>query len=370
MTSEPLLTLAARLENAASGPFSSVLVGFDAFIDDLTHVVERRQTPDSYEPMASLADFGAWISAAAGRSGLREAVVAKSCAGGCAINLGDGLAALGFPVNACVGVGESPPSAFAPVLARFNSRIPFPCEPGRTAAYEFADGKLMLCTTSHFAAITPEFLARNLDYRAYRRLASESGAIVLTSWSVYPHMTACWRWLREEVLAGLPSRPRIFFDLADPTGRSPAELEEMAAELRAFEAIGPVTLSVNVNEATRLSAVLRLPAPGDLADTAAVLRERLGIDEVCIHTIREAATATATQRARISVPFCARPVQSVGAGDRFNSGMLAALLLDLEPGERLATACATSGFFIRNARSASLPELSGFLRRWSAAELE
>lgn len=373
MHPDRLSALAAHLSQTSLAE-APVLVGFDAFLDELTHIVDRRTGPDRYEPMGSLADFGAWVSAAAGRSGSREAVVTRVCAGGCALNLGDGLAALGAPVTACVGLGATPHTAFSSVLSRFAALLPFPAEPGRTTAYEFKDGKLMLCSVSHFAEVTPESLRIAFANGAYRRAAMQARALVFASWSVYPQMTACWRYLQDEVLAGLDHRPVICVDLADPASRAPEELVEMADALAGFERIGPVVLTLNRNEAGRLAGALgiALPASGDdIIGLAERLRGHLGLSEVGIHRLRDACLVTAaTGGTRIEVPYCQHPRQSVGAGDRFNAGLLAGGLLGLDPEARLIMATATAGFFVREARSPSWPELIHFIERWATDLLD
>jgi sugar/nucleoside kinase (ribokinase family) len=368
MHPDRLPDLAAHLTQASLAE-TSVLVGFDAFLDELTHIVDRRTGPDRYEQMGSLAEFGKWVSAAAGRSGSREAVVTRICAGGCALNLGDGLAALGVPVTACVGLGATPHVAFSSVLSRFAALLPFPAEPGRTTAYEFEDGKLMLCSVSHFVDVKPESLRIAFANGAYRRAAMQARALVFASWSVYPNMTACWRFLQNEVLAGLDHRPVICVDLADPASRAPEELVEMAEALAGFEHIGPVVLTLNYNEAGRLASALGIALPAsseDIAGLAGTLRRHMGLSEVSIHRLRDACLATAsTGGIRIEGPYCSQPRQSVGAGDRFNAGLLAGRLLGLDPEARLIMATATAGFFVREARSPSWAELIHFIERWA-----
>ena len=78
-------------------PPRPVVVGFDGFVDEMVTVVAERHSLESFEPVPDIATFGALISAAAGHSSLREIVVRDVHPGGCAVNLGDGLAALGVP---------------------------------------------------------------------------------------------------------------------------------------------------------------------------------------------------------------------------------------------------------------------------------
>ena len=62
-------------------------------------VVAERQALGSYTAMSSMQDLGRMLTAAAGRNTLREIVVRSQDAGGCAVNLGDGLAALGVGID-------------------------------------------------------------------------------------------------------------------------------------------------------------------------------------------------------------------------------------------------------------------------------
>jgi sugar/nucleoside kinase (ribokinase family) len=65
-------------------------------------------------------------------------------------------------------------------------------------------------------------------------------------------------------------------------------------------------------------------------------------------------------------PFCPNPRKSTGAGDRFNAGIALGLALGFNAADCLALGCAESGFFVRNARSASQRELGEFLKQWAS----
>jgi sugar/nucleoside kinase (ribokinase family) len=366
--------LADHLEKERRLRLPPVVAGFDAFVDEVLHVVGRRLSPEEYTPVPTISDFGQWVSNAAGRSGSREFVVLERVAGGCSVNLGDAIMSLGFSLDAFAGVGDPSDPAFRKFSCECSSLNPLGMEPGRTAAYEFQDGKLMLCSFSHFTNFTPEYLSAQMADGLFRRACENSSALVLTSWSVYPHMTECWKYLQREQLAGIKNRPRIFLDIADPASRSPEDLCRMADALAGFEAIGPTTLSLNSNEATQLAGALSLrtadSAPEDVEKLAAQLQERLGIDEVGIHLIKSATAADSGGAVTVAGPHCTKPMKSVGAGDRFNAGWLAGSLLGLASADRLLFAVAVSGFFVRNARSGTFPEIIKFLRDWSAGVID
>ena len=369
-----LTRLAERLEASADALAGvSAVAGFDAFVDENIRVVEERHSEESYTPVATIADFAEWAARSAGRSGSREFVFARE-AGGCTYNMGDGLATLGVPLHAFAGVGDPPHPVFGEFLGKCASIDALGMEPGRALAYEFEDGKLMFCAFNHFARFTPDHLRAQTADGAFRAACERAGGIALTSWSVYPHMTECWRCLYDEILSGIGRRPHFFFDLADPASRNPAELVAMVDSIGGFERIGRATLSLNGNEANQLARALGLPEADDTPEAveaqAAAIRGRADIGEVSIHLVGGATTVTSGDAVTVEGPYCAKPRRSVGAGDRFNAGFFAGLLLDFEPAERLALGCASSGFFVREARSATLAELARFLREWHAGRLE
>lgn len=360
-------SLASRLRSLTA-PLPSVAIGFDGFVDEMISLVGERQSLGAFTPVPTIAAFGELVTRAAGRSSLREIVVTAVHPGGCAINMGDGLAALGLPVDCFATLGEPVYPAFAPITKRFRSTHSWGREPGRTLAYEFADGKLMFSAVTQLAELTADKAGELLADGAYARACGEARLIALTNWTLYPHMTAVWRRILSDVYAGLRHRPAFFVDLVDPSGRLPADLRELLGLLREFEAAGPLTLGLNGNEANIVAKLLGLSscAEADAASSrvlAEAIRGRLGINEVVIHYIKMSAVAGPDGSASLGGPYCEQPRKSTGAGDRFNAGYALGLLLGFAPEERLLTACAGSGFFVREARSASLEELADFLSR-------
>lgn len=375
MSTKALQQLADKVDSLRNQVLDTqVVMGFDAFVDESLRVVGERNSPEAYEPLPTIGDFGAWACAAAGRSGSREFVCEEIVAGGCTVNMGDGIATMGFPLHAYAGVGTPTHPAFTSFIEKCASVNPLGMAPGRALVTEFDDGKLMLCSFSHFARFTPDYLREEFADGAFRKACEQAKGIAFTSWSVYPYMSDCWRFLYQEALAGLEHRPHFFFDLADPASRSEEDLVEMIEALAGFEQIGRVTLSVNGNEANRIAQALEVEKSDEsevqLERLCTQLRECTGISELGIHLVKGATTATDAGAVSIAGPYCARPKKSVGAGDRFNAGFFAGLMLGLEPAERLRLGAACSGFFVRNVRSAQWPELVNFIREWGSGAVD
>lgn len=367
--------IADTLEAAASRLSSlPVVTGFDGFVDEMTSLVAERQSLDTFRRVETITEFSELTAAAAGHSSLREIVVKQADPGGCAINMGDGMASLGLPVTTFATVGDPVDAAFADYAAKATLHS-WGRQPGRTTAFEFADGKLMFSAVSQLAEFTPQYIAERLREGTFRKACAEAKLIALTDWSMYPHMTDCWSFLQEEVFSALPQAVPFFIDLVDPSSRAETDIARMLKVLPGFEKAGPVTLGLNQNEANVLSRVLRLEGPHatgpeEAASQAAALREALGLHCVVIHGVRYAALDSADGRAAGEGPYCAQPVKSTGAGDRFNAAYAFGQLLDLTPLPRLQLGMAGSGSYVRLARSATLPELAGFLRRWESGSLD
>lgn len=351
----------------------NVVAGFDGFVDEMISVVGTRQSLTEFEPMPTIAELGRWVGESAGRSSLREIVVHRQDPGGCAVNFGDGIAALGVQLDVFATVGNPRHRAFDGFAGVCRSCHPLGNVFGRTLAFEFSDGKLMFSSVSQLAQIDAALVEKELVGGPYEQACGRADAIAFTDWSLYPHMTACWRVIQEKVLARLTHRPRIFVDLVDPSSRRDEDIAEMARSLAGFEAAGPTTLGVNGTEANVLSRVLGIDEspdkPAAVRDQAAALRQRLGIDEVVIHRNRFAAVGCADQAVAVDGPYCPNPRKSVGAGDRFNAGYCLGALLGLDALERLALGSATSGHFVRAAASGTAAQVVGLLRQWAQGKL-
>lgn len=344
-----------------------VVVGFDAFIDETIRVVAKRGH-GSMELMDQMEHYGSWVNASAGRSGLREVVSENVSAGGCSVNMGDGLSTFGVSILAYIGFGKVVHPVFNEFQAKCCRVVNTGIEPGRTTVHEFKDGKLMLCYLSHLASFDGAFVRKNFKDTPFILDCKSADAIVFTTWSVFPNATDAWRTIGEEILKDITHRPHIFFDIADPASRSGVDLKEVLGVISNFEKCGRVTLSLNGNEANQVAQVLGLPKSSsntkELESQAQGIRERMGISEICIHLIKSATVATQEEVATVMGPYCEFPKKSVGAGDRFNAGYLSGILLTLGIQERLILGCASSGYFVRNGVSATPEALAETCRTW------
>lgn len=339
-----------------------VVTGFDGFVDEMIDLVGERTSLEAYTRVETIDTFGDLVKAAAGHSSLREIVIKQTDPGGCAINMGDSLANFGVPVTTFATAGEPVHPAFS-AYAEKATLHSWGAQPGRTLAFEFADGKLMFSSVQPLAEFTPAYVAGQLSKSRFGEACKQAQLIAITDWTLYPHMTACWKVIREMGFADLSHQPFFFFDLVDPASRSKNDIRDMLKELSAFSSCGRVTLGLNQNEANILSRCIGIDQQTVSEPTAqaAALREAIGIQEVVIHAHKFAVLATGQETARAEGPYCPQPKKSTGAGDRFNAGYALGLLLGLDATDRLLLGNATSGLYVRLGVSPTLDQLVDFL---------
>ncbi len=378
---------------AARADGTRVLLGFDGFVDSIIDVVERRHDGDRYERVPTIARFAAKLAAAAGQSGNYELVTRLQKLGGNGPIMANALASAGLGVTYIGALGDPKPH---PAFEGFCkvAKVHSVLQPGMTDALEFEDGKLMLGKIEHLEGLNQALLDEKVGREAFRRMLSDSRLLAMVNWTMLGGMRSIWEALLEEVLPSLgegvgvgaggvgatlkASRPMIFVDLADPEKRSDEDLLDAMGMLSRFTRYTKTVLGLNLKESLQALAVLGLRPPADPAgapeEIAVMLRGELGLYGVVVHPRHAAAAALAepggeeVASATFEGPFTRRPALSTGAGDNFNAGFCLGLLAGMGVEEALCTGTATSGFYVRQARSPSLEELAAFCDHLPEAE--
>jgi len=346
-----------------------VLVGFDGFIDRIMHAVrERHGFGDNFVPFDTLKAFGERILAASGKSTNVELFLLREQLGGNGPLMARAMLAAGVPMRYVGALGRP---AIHPIFADFAQKTAALslANPGITHCLEFSDGKLMLGEPASMEELTYARLVETVGEAALLDLLRQSDLIALVNWTQTPRMTEIFNGLLEQALPKLPVRPRrFFFDLADPAKRLRDELRDGLAAMSKFQKFGDAILGLNLSEGQQTAAVLGVPfmdvTPEGIRQSAAAIREKLGINTVVIHPLDGAACATPDGTWWVDGPHCEKPAITTGGGDNFNAGYMTAHLLGLPPPCCLTTAVSVSGFYVRNAHSPSLAELIQFLKEW------
>ncbi len=353
-------------------PAISAVLGFDGFVDEIIAVVDKRHDPDRYEPVESIAAMARKILGASGESSNYELIVKQRKLGGNGPIMANALASLGLGVTYIGNLGYPDVHlVFRDFAAR--ARVISIAEPGHTDALEFADGKLMLGKLQTLGDVNWQNLVDRVGKPELSALMGGATLIGMLNWTMLPRVGEIWDKLLEEILPAGPKAGRtLFVDLADPEKRTREDLRGALRTVTRFQEQVEVILGLNLKEATQVADVLGLPDRADreatIEEDAAEIRRALGLACVVIHPRKAAAAATEAESARFPGPFVQTPKISTGAGDHFNAGFCLGRILGMGLEESLCAGVASSGYYVRTARSASAIELAGFIEELPAPE--
>ena len=371
----------ALREFAALQTPPQALIGFDGFVDSIIAVVDKRHSVSAYDPIPTIEAFGRRIQAKAGQSSNYELVVEVEKLGGNGPIMANAMAAAGVKVSYAGALGYP---KLHPVFEEFaqTAEVFSVADPGFTDALEFEDGKLMLGKYQSISTLDWDRFKEGIGEDVFAQVVKRAGLIGMTNWTMLPQIESVYRaidrLLGEYDSGGGPSEGRkfIFADLADPAKRNDADIVAVFELFGQMQGNADVVLGLNLSESLQALRVLGLKQPGDaeaaILETAATLRERLGLHGCVVHPRKGAAAALRSregvQTAEFQGPFVAKPKLSTGAGDNFNAGFCLGLLVGLGVEQCLCTGVGTSGFYVRNARSPKLSELADFCEKLPPAE--
>ena len=373
---------AAALDAVPATAQPQAMVGFDGFVDHIIDVVAKRESRTSYTSTPTIADLGAKITAAAGKSANFELVTRHSKIGGNGPIMANALCSHGCKVTAVGILGDKViDSVFAPLAERAERVISLGA-PAVTDALEFSDGKLMFGKLFPLEAVTYKRLLEAVGGVAgLKDLLRTPRGIATVNWTMTLELTTIWEHLAAEILPGLRAdRPLWFIDLADPAKRTTTDILAAMAALGKLQAFADVVLGLNEAECSQICEVLGLVWPTaatewEAAEQACVqIRDRLKLSYVMCHLVRSSAVAwnvarnvtRATGAAHGSASadgfWVAKPKITTGAGDHFNAGFLTGLMHGIAPAQCLQIGGATSGHYVRTAESPTRAQAANFLR--------
>ena len=363
--SEIASSVGTKLDAAKPNNIRGV-IGFDGFVDEIIAVVDKRYSNLNYDRIATITDFASRAAQAVGKSANMELVVKKQKLGGNGPIMANALAAIGVRLTYIGNLGHP---QVHPVFQELAGRVEVLSlgEPCHTDALEFDDGKLMLGKLGPIGEISWELLLERVGQNRLVKLLSVAQLLGMVNWTMIPSMNDIWEQMIRHVFPSLPAgRRSLFVDLADPEKRT---REDVAAGLKLLTAMVKyldVILGLNLKEAQQIAEVLHVRLPTDLErhldQLASDIRKVLGIHTVVIHPRSGAAAATEQQSASFAGPFIQQPLISTGAGDHFNAGFTAGRLFGFDLDECLCLGTATSGYYVRHAKSPTQAELANFCR--------
>src|SRR5436190_16286850 len=216
-------TAARLLANVDRASRMRAFVGLDGFVDEIIHVVDKRDDATKFVRLPTIASLAERLAAAAGKSTNIELVNQRIKLGGNGPIMANALARLGIKVTYVGALGYP---HLHPVFNEFARRAEVHgiAEAGRTDALEFEDGKLMLTKTTSLNEITWDNIQRRYGRDKFIDNFSTADLVGFVNWTMIPFMSELWASLLEEFCPVDHSlRRKIFFDLADPEQRTPQD---------------------------------------------------------------------------------------------------------------------------------------------------
>lgn len=360
-------TIDALTKRGGSAAAAQAVVGLDGFVDEIIRIVDKKDSAGHPSYLPTMTALAERIQRAAGKSTNLEWIVQRVKLGGNGPIMANAMAAFGVRVTYIGNLGYPHLHPVFEEMATRTEVLSF-ADPGHTDAVEFDDGKIMFGKHGTLKDVSWENLIQRVGLDKLTQAFSRAEFVALDNWTMLPHMSDIWRRLLAEVCPKLPpGRTRaIFFDLADPEKRLADDIRSALGVIAEFQRFYRVVLGLNEKEGYAIAEVLGMHASGDgrakVAGTARVIREQLGIEAVVIHPTAFAAVATAKGESVVEGPFIAKPLISTGAGDHFNAGFCLGALLGCEPAVCLQIGVATSGFYVRTAKSPTVDDLVAFLK--------
>ena len=365
-------TAVRLLTNVERASHLRAFVGLDGFVDEIIHVVDTRENAESFQRLPTIRRLSERLAGAAGMSTNIELVTQRVKLGGNGPIMANALARLGVKITYVGALGYP---NLHPVFNEFarSADVHSVCEPGKTDALEFEDGKLMLGKTAHFNEITWDNIQKRYGRDKFIQNFSTADLVGFVNWTMVPYMSELWDSLLAEFCPATHDRRRkIFFDLADPEKRTPKDIERALDLIVKFEKFFEVILGLNEKEACAIGEVLGLPSASQTRDGLAALsveiQKRASVDTLVIHPVAFALAVSGGQVSIVDGPFVAKPLITTGAGDHFNSGFCLGKLLGFDNRASVLCGVTTSGFYVRNAQSPSMEDLATMLRDWPSRE--
>lgn len=343
-----------------------VTLGFDGFVDEIVKPIRTVSENDQAIYFQSIREFGEFIVEKSDKNFAIELEEVITKIGGNMPIMACALAALGAK-QACVGTLGYP--KVHPVF----EKMPAQCalytfaNPGFTKAVEFNGSKILMAEMGDLNHVYWNTLMESVGPEILKTLFLDTDLVCLLNWSELKYSNAIWEGILNDILKPGPADAPTkfaFVDLADCSRKAPDVIEEAITMLQQFSAYWNVVLGMNLNEAIHVHRVLSGESltEKDIERVGAKLFHRLGIHSVVIHYSRQALAWDAHGMYQQSSRFIAHPKLSTGAGDNFNAGYCAGLLMDLDALASLRLGHAVSGFYMQQGRSPQPEELLTSLR--------
>ncbi len=368
---------------------SQVIFGFDGFLDSLFSVVAQRQSLKKFDVFERMEDWITRLSSAVGSSANMEVILKSTRTGGFVANTCRGLCSIlenGQNVK-MIGMFGHPRvhSAFSDLFGdHFLCNLRSIGNPGKTNAYEFGDGKIMLTHFEPIHQLTYKLITAEMTEKELIEDFQAAKLIGMGYWSINPHMADIFTGFLEKILPKAFSSvknektPDLFIDSGDIRKKPKEDILHFITLLAKFNEYTNVTLSVNDKEAEAMADALGV-RDGQHRNEDFFLSigkkifARLSIKRFIIHTPRTAYSWETRPKTKgdkeviekhVTQAFTSQAAFTTSAGDMFNSGVCFGLLNGRTATQLLLLGNATTAFFVRTGKAPNQRELKRFLETY------
>src|ERR1043165_4513792 len=238
----------ALSDNLQKASQMSAFVGLDGFVDEILHVVDKRESAEKYSRLPTIAQLASRLAAAAGRSTNVELVSQLTKLGGNGPIIANALASFGMKVS-YLGILGYP--NLHPVFAEFakKAEVHSIAEPGYTDALEFEDGKIMLGKHQSLKQMNWENIKSRFGQEKFTASFGSADLVGFVNWTMLTSMSDIWSSVLKEICPGMKgARRKLFFDLADPEKRTSHDILRALELIIAFQKYFDVILGLNEKE--------------------------------------------------------------------------------------------------------------------------
>src|SRR5690242_9224718 len=240
----------------------TAFIGLDGFVDEILHMVDKRQSADSYTRLATIGQFAERMAGAAGRSTNVELVSQLTKLGANGPIIANALASFGLKVT-YLGILGYP--NLHPVFTDFSKRaqVYSIAEPGYTDALEFQDGKIMLGKHQSLRQMNWDNIKARFGQDKFTSHFGTATLVGFVNWTMLTAMSAIWEAVLKEICPTLKGpRRKLFFDLADPEKRTSEDILRALELITSFQKYFDVILGLNEKEGYEIGGKLGI-TPGN-----------------------------------------------------------------------------------------------------------
>jgi sugar/nucleoside kinase (ribokinase family) len=368
-TPELRAACASQLQaNANTLSRQNAFLGLDGFVDEIFHVVDKRENADKYTRLPTIAKYAERLAGAAGKSTNVEMVTQMVKLGGNGPIMANALASFGLKVCYLGNLGY--PNVH-PIFSDFTkaAEVYSIAEPGYTDALEFEDGKIMCGKHSALRQVNWENINTRFGFDKFLAKMQAAQFVGFVNWTMLTAMNDMWAAIQKDVCPKLTGpRRKLFFDLADPEKRTREDILKALGLITAFEKYFDVILGLNEKEAYEIGGHLQLDtkdhSPEGLLKLAKEIHARIQVNTVVVHPVSYALAVSANDAAIVEGPFTPKPLITTGAGDHFNAGFCLGKLLGFDNAKAVLTGVSTSGFYVRTGKSPTIADLVSLQQNW------